>query len=189
MRKKNERNRPHENYWRLRRPLYRAGPAGKVRFGVRHAPSAAETPSPLPNSPRGPKPPSPLFARRQRLCKNMTGWARAQNRPSAQMTELGGVKNISTLDCPATPSWPIWRRSSDRPAKCMPAHNRSASKASRFDLGLTPWAPTRLTSFIFHPGPATASGASTLEPGPTQLPCASNFLPNRAARHGVWVWQ
>ena len=42
-------------------------------------------------------------------------------------------------------------------------------RARSFDLEVTPWAPTRLTSCIFHPGPEESSGASTLEPAPTQL--------------------
>ena len=48
-------------------------------------------------------------------------------------------------------------------------HTRGISRARSFDLEVTPWAPTRLTSCIFHPGPEEASGVSTLEPGPAQL--------------------
>ena len=40
-------------------------------------------------------------------------------------------------------------------------HTRSNSKARSFDLGVTRWAPTRLTSCISHPGPEESSGAST----------------------------
>ena len=48
-------------------------------------------------------------------------------------------------------------------------HTRGISRARSFDLEVTPWAPTRLTSCIFHPGLEEGSGVSTLEPGPAQL--------------------
>merc|ERR1712093_168079 len=35
-------------------------------------------------------------------------------------------------------------------------HTRGISKARSFDLEVAPWAPTRLTSCISHPGPAEA---------------------------------
>ena len=53
------------------------------------------------------------------------------------------------------------------------------ARARSFDLEVTPWAPTRLTPCIFHSGPEESFGASTLPPGPTQPPSASNFPPNR----------
>ena len=53
--------------------------------------------------------------------------------------------------------------------------------ARSFDLEVTPWAPTRLTSCIFHPGPEEASGASTLAPGPAEQFRRVKFPPNRAA--------
>ena len=40
-------------------------------------------------------------------------------------------------------------------------HARGISRARSFDLEVTPWAPTRLTSCISHPGPEEASGGST----------------------------
>ena len=40
-------------------------------------------------------------------------------------------------------------------------HTRGISRAKSFDLEVTPWAPARLTSCIFHPGPEEASGAPT----------------------------
>ena len=48
-------------------------------------------------------------------------------------------------------------------------HTRGISKARSFDLEVTPWAPARLTSCIFHPGLEEGSGVSTVEPGPAQL--------------------
>ena len=51
-------------------------------------------------------------------------------------------------------------------------HTRGISQARSFDLEVTPWAPTRLTSCIFHSGPEESSGASTLPPGPTKPPSA-----------------
>ena len=40
-------------------------------------------------------------------------------------------------------------------------HTRGISRARSFDLEVTPWAPTRLTSCISHIGPEESSGAST----------------------------
>eukprot|EP01045_Picozoa_sp_COSAG04_P016552 COSAG04_NODE_1389_length_6958_cov_12.573553_7_plen_154_part_01 len=37
-----------------------------------------------------------------------------------------------------------------------PVRRSGISRARSFDLEVTPWAPTRLTSCIFHPGPAEA---------------------------------
>ena len=43
------------------------------------------------------------------------------------------------------------------------SHSRLAARSRRgFDLEVTPWAPTRLTSYISHIGPEESSGASTL---------------------------
>jgi len=62
-----------------------------------------------------------------------------------------------------------------------PLHTRGISRARSFDLEVTPWAPTRLTSCISHTGPEESFGASTLPPGPARPPSASNFPPNRPA--------
>ena len=40
-------------------------------------------------------------------------------------------------------------------------HTRGISRARSFDLEVTPWAPTRLTSCISSTGPEESSGAST----------------------------
>ena len=40
-------------------------------------------------------------------------------------------------------------------------HTRGISRARSFDLEVTPWAPSRLTSCISRPGPKESSGAST----------------------------
>ena len=40
-------------------------------------------------------------------------------------------------------------------------HTRGISGARSFDLEVTPWAPSRLTSSISHPGPEEGSGAPT----------------------------
>ena len=60
-------------------------------------------------------------------------------------------------------------------------HTRGISRARSFDLEVTPWAPTRLTSCIFHPGPEEASGVSTLEPGPAEQLRRAKLPPNRPA--------
>ena len=79
-----------------------------------------------------------------------------------------------------------------------PVCRSGISRARSFDLEVTPWAPTRLTSCISHPGPEESSGASTLPPGPAQPPAASNFPPNRPAsplllaspqEHARWLRQ
>ena len=59
--------------------------------------------------------------------------------------------------------------------------NCSISKARSFDLEVTPWAPTRLTSCMFHPGPEEAPGASTLDPGLAQQFRRVKLPPNRPA--------
>ena len=66
-------------------------------------------------------------------------------------------------------------------------HTRGISRARSFDLEVTPWAPSRLTSCISHAGPEESSGAPTLPPGPAQPPFASNFPPNRLARRRLGV--
>ena len=50
-------------------------------------------------------------------------------------------------------SWPL----APPPLPAPPPQPRARS----FDLEVTPWAPTRLTSCISHPGPEESSGAST----------------------------
>ena len=42
-----------------------------------------------------------------------------------------------------------------------PLHTRGICRARSFDLEVTPWAPTRLTSCISPTGPEESSGAST----------------------------
>ena len=74
----------------------------------------------------------------------------------------------STLEPgPAQP--PFRLQSSPEPARKPLLHSRGISRARSFDLEVTPWAPTRLTSCILHPGLEEGSGVSTLEPGPAQL--------------------
>ena len=66
-------------------------------------------------------------------------------------------------------------------------HTRGISRARSFDLEVTPWAPTRLTSCISHSGPEEASGASTLEPGPAQHFRHVRFPPSRPAGSREWL--
>jgi len=40
-------------------------------------------------------------------------------------------------------------------------HTRGIARARSFDLEVTPWAPTRLTTCISHAGPEESSGAPT----------------------------
>ena len=69
-------------------------------------------------------------------------------------------------------------RSPTQPARPSPAVQIDRS----FGLEVTRWAPTRLTSCIFHPGPEEASGASTLEPGPAQPPFRLQSSPESARK-------
>ena len=55
-------------------------------------------------------------------------------------------------------------------------HTRGISRARSFDLEVTPWAPTRLTSCISHPGPEESSGASTLPPGAAGTPIGLSLI-------------
>ena len=83
-------------------------------------------------------------------------------------------------------------------ARKPPVCRSGISRARSFDLEVTPWAPSRLTSCISHSGPEESSGASTLPPGPARPPSASNFPPNRPAspllltspqEHARWLRQ
>ena len=63
---------------------------------------------------------------------------------------------------------------------------RGISWARSFDLEVTRWAPTRLTSSIFHPGPEESSGASTWTQAAQVRPGAISPPPNRpASLHGT----
>ena len=82
-------------------------------------------------------------------------------------------------------------------------HTRGISQARSFDLEVTPWAPTRLTSSISHTGPKESCGASTLtqaaqeRPGaisPPRNPTCEPKLRRRAksrarAAAAEWSWQ
>jgi len=60
-------------------------------------------------------------------------------------------------------------------------HTRGISLARSFDLEVTRWAPTRLTSCIFHPGPEESSGAPTLGQAAQVRPGAISPPRNRPA--------
>ena len=61
-------------------------------------------------------------------------------------------------------------------------HTRGISRARSFDLEVTPWAPTRLTSCISHIGPEEGSGVSTLLPGPARAPFRLKLSPESARK-------
>ena len=84
----------------------------------------------------------------------------------------------STL-CPART--PFRDLAAPGPTRKPPVCRSGISRARSFDLEVTPWAPARLTSCIFHPGPEEASGASTLEPGPAEQFRRVEPPPNRPA--------
>ncbi len=91
----------------------------------------------------------------------------------------GGLRRIYFGAWPRTAVSP---RQIPPESTCKPLlHTRGISRAKSFDLEVTPWAPARLTSCTFHPGPAEASGAPTLEPGPAQQFRRVKFPPNRPA--------
>ena len=54
-------------------------------------------------------------------------------------------------------------------------------RARSFDLEVTPWAPTRLTSCILYTGPEKAVAASTLKPGPAEPPFRLKLPPESLA--------
>ena len=60
-------------------------------------------------------------------------------------------------------------------------HTRGICRARSFDLEVTRWAPTRLTSCIFHPGPEESSGAPTLAQAAQVRPGAISPPRNRPA--------
>ena len=86
-----------------------------------------------------------------------------------------------------------WPRTATFRPRLPPASTRKPpvcrsgiSRARSFDLEVTPWAPSRLTSCISHTGPEESSGASTLPPGPAQPPFRLQFSPEsttEAASH------
>ena len=60
-------------------------------------------------------------------------------------------------------------------------HTRGISRARSFDLEVTPWAPTRLTSCISHTGPEESSGAPTWTQAAQVRPGAISPPRNRPA--------
>ena len=60
-------------------------------------------------------------------------------------------------------------------------HTRGICRARSFDLEVTPWAPTRLTSYISHIGPEESCGASTLSQAAQERPGAISPPRNRPA--------
>ena len=106
--------------------------------------------------------------------------ANAAPGPSSRSHAKGPEESSGASTLPPGPAQPPFRlQSSPESARKPLLHTRGISRARSFDLEVTPWAPTRLTSCISHPGPEEGSGASTLPPGSAQLPAASNFLSNR----------
>ena len=61
---------------------------------------------------------------------------------------------LRSTRCPARA--PFRLKLSPESTRKPPVHTRSTSRARSFDLEVTRWAPTRLTSCISHPGPAEA---------------------------------
>ena len=89
---------------------------------------------------------------------------------------------LRRIDFGAWPRTAVSPRQIPPGSTCKPLlHTRGISRAKSFDLEVTRWAPARLTSCTFHPGPAEASGASTFEPGPAQQFRRVKFPPNRPA--------
>ena len=80
----------------------------------------------------------------------------------------------------APKSLPAPRRAARQGGKPL-LHTRGISRARSFDLEVTPWAPTRLTSCISHPGPEESSGAPTLAQAAQMRPGAISPPRNRPA--------
>jgi len=106
----------------------------------------------------------------------VTPWAPTRLTSCISHPGPGETSGASTLvPGPAQP--PFRLQSSPEPAHKHLLHTRGISRARSFDLEVTPWAPTRLTSCISPTGPDEASGAPTLEPGPAQPPFRLRFAP------------
>jgi len=67
-------------------------------------------------------------------------------------------------------------------------HTRGISRAKSFDLEVTPWAPTRLTSCIFHPGPTEAYEPLRSTLCPARTPFRDLAAPESARMPPVQVW-
>ena len=83
--------------------------------------------------------------------------ATPQSKPEAPFPLL-----LEASSPPCSSNTPFRLHSSPEPPRKPLLHTRGISRARSFDLEVTPWAPTRLTSCIFHPGPEESYGASTL---------------------------
>merc|ERR1712097_37551 len=74
------------------------------------------------------------------------------------MEDTGGKSEayepLRSTRCPARA--PFRDLATPESTRKPPVCRSGISRAKSFDLEVTPWAPTRLTSCIFHPGPAEA---------------------------------
>ena len=71
----------------------------------------------------------------------------------------GALRRIDFAAWPRTATFRL--KLSPESARKPLLHTRGISRARSFDLEVTPWAPTRLTSCISHPGLEESSDAPT----------------------------
>ena len=101
---------------------------------------------------------------------------------------LDEASGVSTLEPgPAQP--PFRLQSSPEQARKPPLHTRGIYRARSFDLEVTPWAPTRLTSCISHTGPEESPGVPTLEPGPRAATFRLKLPPELARECRLVKWR
>ena len=97
----------------------------------------------------------------------------------------GELRRIDFAAWPRTATFRL--KFSPEPTRKPLLHTRGISRARSFDLEVTPWALTRVTSCISHTGPEESYGASTLPPGPhTRRRC---LKPSRSFPHeaeAIW---
>eukprot|EP01048_Picozoa_sp_COSAG05_P026426 COSAG05_NODE_7204_length_843_cov_0.557796_1_plen_243_part_01 len=111
----------------------------------------------------------------------VTPWA--PSRLTSCIFHPGPEESSGASTLPAGPAKPPFRLKLPPESARKPLlHTRGISRARSFDLEVTPWAPTRLTSCISHPGPEESSGASTLAAGPTEPPFRLKLPPESARK-------
>ena len=128
----------------------------KVRVEVRCVRSKPETAKQAPNRqawPRGCAQTQHLKARSFDL--EVTPWA--PTRLTSCISHPGPAEAYERLRSTLCPARAPFRHLAAPESTRKPLlHTRGICRAISFDLEVTPWAPTRLTSCIFHPGPAKA---------------------------------
>ena len=108
--------------------------------------------------------------------------ANAAPGPSSRSHAKGPEESSGASTLPPGPAQPPFRLQSSPESTHKPLlHTRGIFRARSFDLEVTLWAPTRLTSCISPTGPEESSGASTLAQAAQVRPGAISPPRNRPA--------